>query len=45
MTSIDLAARDAPAATEDVALRLQRCCRAKAPMLCFFNELKRELKG
>jgi hypothetical protein len=27
MTSIDLAARDAPAATEDVALRLQRCCR------------------
>jgi hypothetical protein len=27
MTSIDLAARDASAATEDVALRLQRCCR------------------
>jgi hypothetical protein len=27
MTSIDLAARDAPAATEDVALRLQRCRR------------------
>jgi hypothetical protein len=27
MTSIDLAARDAPAATEDVALRPQRCCR------------------